>query len=330
MEKYAREHWNSAVKPGYKWNQFWRDLSTGTYDVQGMFDQLRTNLERVEHTDRPTYVPVKQFVGIRSRSNEVASIYNNTFEKDRDRAIQYGPTRSLFTFFIPDKVRWYLDVMSDLEQVLDLGVEVYLPYLVGGGIYGIAAELRGETFQACDARSWDAIVLEVLGPYMQCFASHLHDAANLTSGQSWTSMIGTIGSLAIAEKLLKGTVVILGDNISIWNGKGKLSRLIKFEKEATELRSCLGLNFDKWPPAIRGIRLSQDRPDAMRSYPIARGVTGVAAFVRKPDSVTQKVYDLYFGKVDDEDLIDLIVGVPPADYSSPATMIQKQIGTEVM
>ena len=323
MQHYAKVHWRSAVKPGYPWSRFWRDLMRGFYDIDKIFDTLKQNLMDARDFSEMLYADVKQYVAGRARADTVKDLTYNWAVKDRDRGIQYGPARSLYTFFIPQKVDWMIDIYSKVEDVLDLGMEIHLPHLIGGGVYGVAHEARGNKYTASDATTWDGIVLQVLGKYFNIFSAMLKGHPNLTSGQSWTSIIGTIGSLVLAQHITADQAIILGDDIGLFNLRNQLPRgIVKVDQTGCDLRYCLGLAFHKDPPRIVGVRMSTDRPTKMVSRPIYSWPYSPDLPTRNEDASSRRWCDLYDGMVEDNELIELIVGVGPENYTHPGEVME--------
>lgn len=323
IEHYAKEHWRSSVKPGYPWSRFYRDLMRGKYDIHQIFDQLKLNLSNARMFPDLNYADVKQYVAGRARADPVRDLHHNWAIKNRDRGIQYGPARSLYTLFIPRKVDWMIDIYSKVEDILDLGMEIYLPHLVGGGVYGVAHENRDTPYTACDATTWDGIVLQILGESFNIFAAILRGYPNLTSGQSWTSIIGTIGSLVLAQYIKGDEANILGDDIAVWNMRGNPpDGVVSIDQTGTELRYNLGLAFHKDPPAIIGVRMSTDNPKKMISKPIYSWPYTPELPTRPVDASSKRWRALYDGMVEDEELIELIIGVGPELYTHPGEVME--------
>lgn len=333
FKKYANEHWRSSILPGYKWANFYMDSESS--DIHELYDTLRHNLQTMyDHGN--LYNDVEFNVGIRARSlglegaNYTGETVTTSQDVDRSRIIQFHPSMNMYTAFIPDKVRWYADMYDEIESYLDLSADVFLPHLMGGAIYPIADALHGTglKYHALDARSWDSINLDVLGNYSNVFATIVAGTKQLCSGETWTSLIGTVATLVVAQNCPgMQYAIILGDDIGSWGAKSWPS-LMEEDKNDTNLKYLLGLSFMENRARIVGLRFSTDRASKMQSARINSG--GVNdTFVERPydPEVSKRWYDLYHGTINDNEILDVFTGIPGRVYTHPGDIMESLIET---
>ena len=326
FHKYAQAHKNSSILPGYKWSQFYNDADASV--VQHLFDTLCENIENM--IAYPDWCNGTEWnVGLRTRPMGLehsawrAGSIQTSHIKERDRAIAFDPSMNMYTAFIPDKVRFYAKVYDDVDQVLDVGAPIALPHIMGGAVYAVADEYHGSRheYHALDARSWDAVVLPLLGKYMGIFGAQILQILQMMSGMTWTSLIGTIGTLVLAQ-FVKGLrmAIALGDDLCTW-GAHDWPSLLEESPLDTYFGYVLGLGY---PSQLVGLRFSVDTAAKMESRPFRAG-TNVGSVEREYDPATSERWrEMYMdGTINGEPIMEKLCGVGPTDYTHGGEVISQ-------
>lgn len=331
IHSYIKEHEQSSLGGGYKWRQAY-EISTNEW--ASIMQQLKGNMEEILR--RPGYWNnINWFSGIRARSEGLKSVVDHYTPPpmERSRIILFHPTMSLWTVFIPQKAAWYKEVLEKTEQLVKPRGEYYYPYVMGGQIYILAQQYfnAGLPFRANDGKSWESSVGILLGKYFRPFMVNFKGIAMLPSGETFTSMYGTMASL-LATRGHKGKWLILGDDMNNWDGSPVNLPFIEYQPEDSKYKWILGVRYDidTSMPRISGIKMSMDRARAMipmDQTPFTRFSRVVS---RKRDPRTRVAWaGLFHGWFGDRSLIDSLAETPPGEYISAGELIERMVEEKI-
>jgi len=343
---YIKEHVNSSLGAGHKWRQGYEVTKAEWEEVRQM---MLANLENME-THIGMYSNISWYSGIRARSSELKSVsdlYGNPtlmnhgqltpkwYETmNRSRIILFHPAMSLWTVFISQKAAWYTEVLNKFINLIKPQGEYFFPYVLGGQVYIKAQQLFNseEKFVANDGKSWESSQGILLGDAFRPFMVDFGGYPMLPSGETFTSMFGTMASI-IATRNYPGTWIILGDDMNHWGGPRITVPYIEEQPLDTKYKWILGVASAKRKdgggidrPAISGIKMSMDRAGAMvgirtEDYVVHQSVQ----FRRRDPRIRGAWAGLFHGWFGPGTLIDAISGVPPGEFISPGEYIENLV-----
>jgi len=340
--EYIKDHINSSLGGGFRWRNA---LALSDHQWQEVLDLLKHNLEQLyRYVGYYSHIP--WYTGIRSRSDELTSVsdtYGDPTTTDllgqlapewyttmtRSRIILFHPSMSLWTLFISQKAAWYTEVLTKAMEYLGAVGDYYFPYVLGGQIYIKAQQMFNskQPFQANDGKSWESSQGILLGDYFRPFMVQFSGIPMLPSGETFTSMFGTLASI-IATRKLGGTWLVLGDDMNHW-GKSELHvPYIEYQPDDSKYKWILGVSFsaDVDRPRITGIKMSMDRAGAMRPIHTIPGIIEQSIQGRTRDPRTRVAWaGLFHGWFGDKSLIDSLTAIPPGEYISPGEYIERMV-----
>jgi len=339
---YINEHLNSSLGGGFRWRNA---LDVSNDDWRHLLSILQSNLEQLQRYPE-YYSHIDWYSGIRARADEIDAIspaYGNPVQTNelgvltpqwyttmgRSRVILFHPTMSLWTMFISQKAAWYTEVLEKVLDYLQVEGEYFFPYVLGGQIYIKAQQLfnDGIAYQANDGKSWESSQGILLGPSFRPFMVQFAGIPMLPSGETFTSMFGTIASV-IATRRVKGTWLVLGDDMNHWGRSLIQVPYVEYQPGDTEHKWILGVSFqeDVNRPRISGIKMSMDRAGAMRPIHATPGIVEQSIQGRTRDPRTRVAWaGLFHGWFGDRSLIDSLSKIPPGEYISPGEYIERMV-----
>jgi len=331
INDYIREHIRSSLGGGgFKWRQA---LDMTRTEWAQVLDIVKENSETmVTHPD--WYVSNVPETGERSRANALQYAQRYTQGKiDRTRVIMFGNYMSLWTVFIPDKASWYTKVLAKVEDVIKPSGECYYPYTEGGLIYKRFSDMHLSKlpYHAYDAKTWDAGVGIILGKWVNCYLAPIGRIPQLPSGESHTSMIGTVGSVCATRKL-PGVKIILGDDIAHFGTSTMSAKLLECSPEDTKYKFNLGVSYwhDPLEPRISGFKVTKDRSKDMKAIQTQEfGITKAAFGAKHPATQRALHSGLYLGRFGSGTLLELIQNIPAGEFMSPSELLENIVETKV-
>lgn len=327
--QYIREHQTSSLGGmGYKWRNA---LIISRNEWSQILDMLKTNTEIMD--EHPNYyVANRPRSGERSRANQIQQIlskYSGLI--NRTRIILFGIYMSLWTVFIPDKAAWYISVLEKVIDAINPEGEYYYPYVEGGKIYRRFSDLHqtGLPYSAYDAKAWDTGVGIIMGQWINCYLCPMGGIPQLPSGESHTSMIGTVGATCATRKL-PGIKVILGDDIAYFGTSAMSTPWLEKDPMDTRFKFNLGVSYwhDPMAPRITGFKLTKDRSKDMKNLPTQEFTEHTAVFGSTRQMQQRALHaGLYLGRFGPGTLLEQIEQIPPGDFMSPSELLESIVET---
>jgi len=327
IRSYIHDHIQSSVGGGYKWRQA-VEISISEWD--DIRNQLLNTLDEIRR--QPGYYSrINWFSGIRARSEGLKSVTDHYSPPvmSRSRIILFHPSMSLWTIFIPQKAAWYQEVFEKATDYLQPKGEYHYPYIMGGQVYNLASEYfnQGFKFRANDGKNWESWVGLILGKYFRPFMVYFKDTPMLPSGETFTSMFGTLAAL-IATRHFPGRWISLGDDLNNFNGKPVPYPFIEYQPEDSRFKWILGVRYDIDPnqPRISGIKMSMDRAKSMIPMEQTVFTEHERVVSRRRDPRTRVAWaGLMHGWFGDRTLIQALAELKPGDFISPGEYIERII-----
>lgn len=330
IRKYIMDHKRSSLGGGgYKWRMA---LAMTRSEWDEVMEQLKANLELMQA--HPTWYPANYpRTGERARSEGIQSMGDKfSVDVDRTRIITFGNYMSLYTVFIVDKASWYQTVLNQVLDVINPTGEYYFPYMEGGKIYRIFSDLHQSEapYHAYDGKTWDAGAGIILGPYLHCFMVPVGGVPQVASGQSHTSMNGTIATV-IASRDLNGAKCILGDDCAYYGRDRLRTKVLEEDPADTKYKYNLGLSYLKDPerPRISGMKLTKDRSVDMISIHTMDFYELEAVYGGKHSREERVAHaGMYLGQFGSGSLLERIEKLPPNDWKNPGELLDEISDTE--
>jgi len=331
IRSYIHEHIQSSLGGGYKWRQA---VEISIHEWSGIKDQLLGNLEEIRR--QPGYYSrINWFSGIRARSEGLTKVQDHYDPPimQRSRIILFHPSMSLWTIFIPQKAAWYTEVFEKAINYLQPVGEYHYPYVMGGQVYNLASQYFNNKlpFRANDGKNWESWVGLILGRYFHPFMVYFQDIPMLPSGETFTSMFGTLAAL-IATRKFPGKWIALGDDMNNFGGKPIPYPFIEYQPDDSRFKWILGIRYDIDPdqPRISGIKMSLDRAKSMIPMEQTTFTTHERVVSRKRDPRTRVAWaGLFKGWFGDRTLIQSLANIPPGEFISPGEYIERAIEEQV-
>jgi len=276
LKHYISEHKDSSVLPGLKWSMlpdpdedlgFWRKC----------LDLIRHNLETYALTGDYKYD--KSFnLGARSRADQ--SVHPDQWSYDlevtRTRVVLFNPQLSMVGAFMPDKPKWYSQIINACVQEFGLNDHLLFPPRDGGEVYLAAAEAlndkenativlgddlnfyKGGVQYALDGSNWESSVGTILGPPFYGTKTYFGGFYHVPSGVFDTTLDDTIATLWVRSQLSDEDLM-----------KGGVPRIMETATEDQELNFMLGLRYvdDPLLPRLQGLKLMVDKATGTRVIP---------------------------------------------------------------
>lgn len=330
---YIRDHMQSSLGTGYKWRQA---VEVRREEWSEIKDVLIENLENMR-SHLGYYSTIPWFSGIRARSDGLTEVKDEYSPEPmtRSRIILFHPSLSMYTAFIPQKAAWYTEVLSKTMDALGVAGKYDFPFILGGQVYTLASKLfsEGATFSANDGKAWDSSVGVLMGKYFHPFMAYFKNTPMLASGETFTSMLGTMASI-VATRNNPGHKLILGDDMNIFNGPALHFPFTEIQPDDSRFKWILGVRFDIDPlqPRISGIKMSMDRAKSMLPIDLLPYIYHKRVVYRRRDPRTRAAWaGLFHGWFAGGTLIDALNKVKPGEFISPGeyieNIIEDQIGT---
>jgi hypothetical protein len=327
---YIRDHESSSIGEGNKWRN---TFSITLNQWREVFEKLKRTMELFLRKLK-WYSKIDWYLGIRARSDELTAVQDHygPLTMERSRIIMFHPSMSLWTLFIPQKAAWYTEVLTKAMDLLKVNGQYHFPYVIGGKIYKLAQQMMSDhTYTATDGKSWESSVGILLGPYFRIFMVYFGDTPMLPSGETFTSMFGTLASI-IATRHLNGTWLVLGDDVNGFDVNREQIRKIPFleiQDGDTNAKWILGVRFDIdiEAPRISGIKMSMDRAKAMVPLDLMVYVKhGPRLIKRKRDLRTRVAWaGLFMGMFGDRTLLHALDKIEPGEFISPGEYLENLI-----
>jgi hypothetical protein len=310
LAKYIKEHENSSLGSGLHWGEL-TVLDRSAW--RRVFEAEKAFVERAYLGDGPSMYYSRPYnLGLRARANPLNSVptameYEQSGEIDRTRIVTFDPAPSSVSAWMPDKVQWYKEILTQTEDILGINSKIHYPMLEGGQIYVAARDLllAGYRHHAFDGGSWEAVVGEVTRGPMNIYSTQFGDLNVLPSGITFTSLLGTILSLIAMKRWGQPDqteYIILGDDINVFSKKGlerfsEAGDLVAYQPEDSATEFVLGVAYvyDREEPRIQGIKLTVDRADKARHLDWGGLELGTAQEDRGPGSFDET----YIGTADE-------------------------------
>jgi hypothetical protein len=331
IRHYIKDHSRSSLGGrGFKWR------SAHEIDRDGWKQVLEMQRENLEmQRQHPTwYDPQPPLSGERARAEGFKSMQTKYKAKvDRTRVINFGNRMSLRTVFIPDKASWYQTILKRVLDVIQPAGEYYFPFMEGGHIYRIFSDLHMSdlTYHALDGRTWDGGVGIIMGPYFNSYLMAVGGIAQLPSGRSETSAIGSVGNI-VATRKIEGIKCILGDDCALYTNRPYKTRVLEKDQYDTKFRFNLGMSFAKDPerPRICGFKISKDQAKAMISLQTA-DFREMEAVIGGKHSRSERVVHagMFLGQFGSRTLLEAVEKLPPNDWKSPGELLAEMTDNEV-
>jgi hypothetical protein len=328
IRKYISEHVGSSLGQGYNWRMAYEITRS---EWKQLMSQLLETLEKIER--HPGYYSrIMWNTGIRARSDEITK-FQDRYDPPmmtRSRIILFHPSMSLWTIFISQKAAWYKEVLEEAIKELHAVGEYHFPYVMGGQIYIMAKQLfeqYGNKFSANDGKSWESSTGIILGKSFRPFMVSFKGIPMLPSGETFTSMFGTLASVAATSKY-NGIWLLLGDDINGWNSQPIRQPFIEYQPGDSKYKWILGVRYDidSARPRISGIKMSMDRARAMKPLSVRLFTPGERVMYRKRDPRTRVAWaGLFHGWFGDKSLIDSLAQTKPGEYISPGELIEDMV-----
>jgi hypothetical protein len=324
---YIKEHKNSSLGGGFKWNNAFTVTDS---EWLAILEIIKSNLENMlSHAGQ--YSPREPYTGIRARADQIDAVSDEylDYQMTRSRIVMFGPWMSLVTVFIPQKAAWYEEILTKVIDYLDPEGEYFFPYILGGKIYLKASELfnAGLQYTAYDGKSWESSVGQLLGAPFRSMMVHVGGWDFLPSGSTFTSLLGTIGTI-IATMRTSGTWLVLGDDANHF-GNGKLNfPPMEYQPEDTKFWYLLGVCFkpDINQPRITGIKLTMDRAREMKPLTMHYFQHNTVLVSRKRADSTRVAWaGLFNGWFGEGTLLQAIQKIKPGEYKSPSEEIESLV-----
>jgi len=330
ITRYLKSHLGSSIGAGLKWRDLvamdrteWRQF----YDfVVGLVEQIRAHPGWWLNLDYRT--------GLRSRSDKIDGFRNQyTGTIDRTRIVMYHPVVSTWFVFMPNKKDLFARAFEDAQRILGIPNHVLLPFVEGGRIYSVAAELfhqHGTTFSAQDGKSWEASVGQLLGPDFNFAMAKVDGVGVLASGHTLTSYLGTLASLVRIRDQPSDTVaILLGDDQNLF-GKHNKPAVPWVEEDPGDTRERLilglGYNQDVDRPRVYGIKAQSDRADKALPLRLQEGVPSDVSMTGRHNERERAAHTgAYLGYYGGGSLLERLrkVDLTRRDYFSPGEVIQE-------
>jgi hypothetical protein len=332
IRRYINEHVSSSLGQGYNWRMAYEITRNEWAQLMG---QLLETLDKIER-HQEYYSRIMWNTGIRARSEGITTIREH-YEPPimtRSRIILFHPSMSLWTIFISQKAAWYKEVLEEAMKELKVVGDYHFPYVMGGQIYIMAQQLfqqYGNKFSANDGKSWESSTGLLLGPSFRPFMVSFKGIPMLPSGETFTSMFGTLASI-IATKKHRGTWLVLGDDINGWNSEPIKAPYIEYQPDDSRYKWILGVRYDiqNERPRISGIKMSMDRAKAMKPLDVHLYMPHERIMYRRRDPRTRVAWaGLFHGWFGDRSLIDSLADTPPGEYISPGEMIERMVEEQI-
>lgn len=330
IAQYIKEHKNSSLGGGFKWNNAFEVTRS---EWSSVFRIIKANIEAM-WMNAGKYSPREPFTGIRSRSeqlDDVSDIYED-YEMTRSRIVMFGPWMSLVTIFIPQKAAWYEEILTKVIEYLQPKGEYYFPYILGGKIYSKARDLfaEGHEYTAYDGKSWESSVGLLLGKPFRSMMVHIGGWDFLPSGSTFTSLLGTIGTI-IATRFVGGIWLVLGDDANHYGPEKLNFPPMEYQPEDTKYKYILGVCYlpDIEQPRITGIKMTMDRAREMRPLTMHYYHENSVLVSRKRSNETRVAWaGLFNGWFGDGTLLQAIEKIKPGEYQSPSEHIENLVEIE--
>jgi len=331
IREYINAHKQSSLGGGYNWRMAYEITRSEWEQLQ---NQLKDNLENIATHDT-YYSRIPWYSGIRARSEELPgySDHYGPLTMTRSRIILFHPSMSLWTIFISQKAAWYQEVLEEAMKELHVVGEYHFPYVMGGQIYILAQQLfnTGLPFHANDGKSWESSQGILLGPSFRPFMVNFKGIPMLPSGETFTSMFGTLASI-VATRKIPGTWLVLGDDMNSWGAPHISKPFIEYQEGDSLYKWILGVRYDidVNRPRISGLKMSMDRARAMKPLDALPYIKHDRVMYRRRDPRTRVAWaGLFQGWFGDKSLIDSLASTPPGEYISPGELIERMVEEKV-
>jgi hypothetical protein len=325
IHKYIMDHKRSSLGGGgFKWRMA-LEMPRSEWDEVRQI--LFENIELMQ-THPTWYVSNYPRTGERARSASLEAVSTHyDVDIDRTRIITFGNFMSLYTVFIVDKASWYQTVLTKCLDLLQPSGDYYFPYMEGGNIYQIFSDLHktDEPYHAYDGRTWDAGAGIILGPYMNCFMVPIGGVPQVASGQSHTSMNGTIATV-IASRNLNGVKCVLGDDCAHYGRDQIKTNVLELEPSDTKYKYNLGLTYAVDPdrPRISGMKITKDRGIDMISVNTMEFYELEGVYGGKHSREERVAHaGMYLGQFGSGTLLDRIKKLPPNNWKNPGELLEE-------
>jgi len=336
ISAYIRDHIRSSLGGGgFKWRSA---FEINRSEWKSILEQQLENLELME-AHRDWYPSNEPRTGERARSGDLKPgeppiwfpSEDSWYDVERTRIITFGNYMSLYTPFIVDKASWYGTVLKKVFDAVKPAAEYFTPLIEGGKIYLKYAELHEKTnnFQSYDATTWDAGAGIVLGKYMHSFMFPAGGIPQVATGQSHTTMDGTIAAI-IASSKVGGTFCVFGDDLPHWGPQRFHGTILEADPDDTKYKFNSGVTYwhDPRKPRITGWKPTNDRSRDMiplhmepnREFQVVIGGT---------HTVQQRAAHagMYLGDWADGTLLDAISKITASNFKSPRELFEDMVAT---
>jgi hypothetical protein len=313
---FLKEHEKAGVGRGLKWGMLYESSRSQWLEAMTLVDEIKYHLFNDwvgYYMNRPMWSGLRQ-----KNKNPVLSkakgmgksIYTFDGSINETRIVNYTASLSSWNAWMPGKEGMYAKIITEVLDMVDLGIQVVTPLIQGGHVYTVVRDAlaNGMYHTPYDMGSSEAVVGALLRRKFSQFFTPVQEWDILTSGIGLTTILTMVVSLlvikaAFGQQLHKEDLLCLfGDD---WNfltkkplkdpGLGEIAEIDPLDRNQNFV---LGVAFkpDIEAPRADGIKLTADRGDKAigvdLSSPTTREIKGHASYEE-----SETWYGLYHGVV---------------------------------
>ena len=276
LNHYLSEHKDSSILPGVKWAQ----LPTPDEDISfwnKCLDLVKGNLEQYAFAEGMRYNGVFN-TGARQRADQevIAGDWSYDLEVSRTRVVLFNPQLSMIGAFMPDKPKWYGQIINAALQEFGISDHLLFPPRDGGDVYIGATEAlvdnedttivlgddlnfyKGGKQYALDGSNWESSVGTILGEPFYGTKTYFGGNYHVPSGVFDTTLDDTLATLWVRSQLSDAEIMA-----------GGIPDIMEVSQADQDLNFMLGLRYvdDPHLPRLQGLKLAVDKAGGQRIVP---------------------------------------------------------------